>query len=74
MDAAGNVTGQDTTTSAGTTHTASTITPGGELTGRTGAAATQKFDADGNVTTDLAGNTYTWDPDGGRPRSPPRPG
>jgi RHS repeat-associated protein len=64
VDAAGNVTAQDTTTSAGTTHTASTITPGGELTGRTGAAATQKFDADGNVTTDLAGNTYTWDPDG----------
>ena len=64
VDAAGNVTGQDTTTSAGTTHTASTITPGGELTDRTGAAATQKFDADGNVTTDLAGNAYTYDPDG----------
>ena len=68
VDAAGNVTGQDTTTSAGTTHTVDTITPGGELTGRTvnGAAASQKFDADGNVTTDLAGDTYTYYPDGQR--------
>jgi RHS repeat-associated protein len=66
LDAAGNVTGQDTTTSAGATHVVNTITPGGELTGRTvnGAAASQKFDADGNVTTDLANNTYTYDPDG----------
>ncbi len=66
LDAAGNVTGQDTTTSAGTTHTVNTISPGGELTARTtdGISTGQKFDADGNVTTDLAGDTYTYDPDG----------
>jgi RHS repeat-associated protein len=66
LDAAGNVTGQDTTTSTGTSHTVNTITPGGELTGRTGdgTSASQKFDADGNVTTDLAGDTYSYDPDG----------
>jgi RHS repeat-associated protein len=66
VDAAGNVTGQDTTTSAGTTHTVNTITPGGELTARTtdGTRTGQKFDTDGNVTTDLAGDTYTYDPDG----------
>ena len=66
VDAAGNVTGQDTTTAAGTSHTVNTITPGGELTDRTvnGAATSQKSDADGNVTTDLAGDTYTYNPDG----------
>ena len=66
VDAAGNVTGQDTTTSTGTSHTVNTITPGGELTGRTvnGVAASQKFDADGNVSTDLAGDSYTYYPDG----------
>jgi RHS repeat-associated protein len=66
MDAAGNVTGQDTTTSTGTTRTVDTITPGGELTGRTvnGTTTSQKFDADGNVTTDLTGDTYTYYPDG----------
>jgi RHS repeat-associated protein len=66
LDAAGNVTGQDTTTSTGTTHTVNTITPGGELTGRTtdGTGTSQKFNADGNVTTDLAGDTYTYNPDG----------
>ncbi len=66
LDAAGNVTGQDTTTSMGTSHTVDTITPGGELTSRivNGTAISQKFDADGNVTKDLAGDTYTYDPDG----------
>ena len=65
VDAAGNVTGQDTTTSTGTSHTVNTITPGGELTGRTvnGAATSQKFDADGNVSTDIAGDAYTYNPD-----------
>jgi RHS repeat-associated protein len=66
LDAAGNVTGQDTTTSSGTSHTVDTVTPGGELTGRTvdGTSTSQKFDADGNVTRDLAGDTYTYYPDG----------
>ena len=66
LDAAGNVTGQDTTTSAGTTDTVNTMSPGGELTARitNGISTGQKFDADGNVTTDLAGDTYTYDPDG----------
>jgi RHS repeat-associated protein len=66
LDAAGDVTGLDTTTSAGSTHTVNTITPGGELITREvdGTSTEQKFDKDGNVTTDLSGDTYTLDPDG----------
>jgi RHS repeat-associated protein len=66
LDPAGNVTGQDTTTGSTTTHIVNTISPGGELTARAvnGTATEQKFDADGNVTKDLAGDSYSYDPDG----------
>jgi RHS repeat-associated protein len=65
VDAGGDVTGQDTTTGSTTTHTVNTI-DGGQLTARTvsGTRTSQAFDADGDVTTDLVGNIYTYTPAG----------
>ena len=62
INVAGDVTGQTTTTAAGAVTTVNTIDPGDRLTARTvnGVATLQAFDADGNVTRDLAGNTYTY--------------
>lgn len=61
VNVAGDVTGQTTTASGATTTTVNTIDRG-QLTARTvnGVLTKQAFDADGNVTQDLAGNTYTY--------------
>ncbi len=62
VDTAGNVTGQQTTSGGKTVTTVDKI-DNGQLTSRTvdgGTATAQAFDDDGNVTTDLAGNTYTY--------------
>ncbi len=70
MDTAGDVSGQITTSAAKTTATVNTIDHG-QLTSRTvngGVAASQAFDTDGNVTTDLAGDTYTYTLAGRSPR------
>jgi RHS repeat-associated protein len=65
IDPAGNITSQDTTTPAGTTTTTNTI-QAGQLTARTtgGKTASQDFNEDGAVITDLAGDTYTYTPAG----------
>ena len=60
----GDVTGQDTTTSSEDhRHTVNTIDHRRRADrphGQRRAAASQTFDTDGNVTTDLAGDTYTY--------------
>lgn len=61
LNTAGDITGQVTTTGTAKTTTVNTIA-GGRLTRRdvNGAVTRQDFDADGNVTKDLSGNSYTY--------------
>jgi len=63
LDSDGNVTGTSTTSAGKTSTTSNTITADGELTGQDvdGTTSKQTYDADGNVTTDLVGNHYTYD-------------
>lgn len=62
LNVSGDVTGQTTTTGGATTTTVNTIAPGDQLTSQSvnGKPAAQDYDADGNVTKDLADNTYTY--------------
>jgi RHS repeat-associated protein len=64
VNAAGDVTAQKTTTGDTTTSTTNTFGPGNKLTARTvdGKQTEQRFDPDGNVTRDLAGTSYSYDP------------
>jgi RHS repeat-associated protein len=66
LSVAGDVVGEKTTSQGATTSTTNTFAPGNRLTTRTvdGKDTEQRFDADGNVTRDLGGDTYTYDPIG----------
>ena len=66
LNTAGDVVKKTTTSGGIITTTTSTIGPGDQLTSQTtgGTTTSQAYDADGNVTRDLAGNTYTHTPAG----------
>jgi RHS repeat-associated protein len=66
LNSAGDVVKKVATTGGATTTTVNTISPGDQLTSQTvnGTTTRQAYDADGNVTRDLAGNTYTYTPAG----------